>query len=142
MAAQPDPRTRPRRPFGVAVLAALAIFNVVWSFAGIAGFAPAQAGNAVALVGVAPYLLPVLVGFSVAALLAAAGLWLLRPWGWVLMMLVVGTSLGFQLVMYWVGEFNPVRLLIWTVAAFYLNQREVRAIFQRRPTSPMTVPGP
>jgi hypothetical protein len=142
MAAQPDPRTRPRRPFGVAVLAALAIFNVVWSFAGIAGFAPAQAGNAVALVGVAPYLLPVLVGFSAAALLAAAGLWLLRPWGWVLMMLVVGTSLGFQLVMYWVGEFNPVRLLIWTVAAFYLNQREVRAIFQRRPTSPMTVPGP
>ena len=142
MAAQPDPRTRPRRPFGVAVLAALAIFNVVWSFAGIAGFAPAQAGNAVALVGVAPYLLPVLVGFSAAALLAAAGLWLLRPWGWVLMMLVVGTSLGFQLVMYWVGEFNPVRLLIWTVAAFYLNQREVRAIFQGRPTSPMTVPGP
>jgi hypothetical protein len=141
MAAQPDPRSRPRRPFGVAVLAGLAIFNIVWSFAGIAGFGPAEAGNAVALVGAAPYLLPLLVAFSGAALLAAVGLWFLRPWGWVLMMLVVGTSLGFQLVMYWAGDFNPVRLLIWTVAAFYLNQREVRAIFQRRPTPPTMAPG-
>jgi len=140
MAAQPDPRTRPRRPFGVAVLAGLAIFNVVWSFAGIAGFGPAQAGNVVGIVGANPYLLPVIVAFAAAALLAAAGLWFLRPWGWVLMMLVVGTSLGFQLVMYWAGDFNPVRLLIWTVAAFYLNQREVRAIFQRRPATPIAIP--
>ncbi|MGZ3586829.1 MAG: hypothetical protein ACXWQ6_06780 [Candidatus Limnocylindrales bacterium] len=135
MAAQPDLRTRPTRPFGVTVLALIAIFNVVWSLAGVAGFEPAQAGNAVALVGAAPYLLPALIGFAVAALVAAAGLWFLRPWGWPLMMLVAGTSLGFQLVMYWAGDFNPVRLLIWTVAAFYLNQQEVRAVFQRRPES-------
>jgi len=139
MAAQPevDSRIRPQRPFGVAVLALLTTFNVAWSLAGLAGFAPAQMGNALALVGDVPWVLPFLLALGAAGVIGALGLWLLRPWGWVLTMLVVGCALAFQLLMYWGGSFSPIRLLVWTIAAFYLNQREVRAIFQRRPATPI-----
>jgi hypothetical protein len=68
----------------------------------------------------------VLAGVS---LVTAIGIWLLRPWAWVLAMLTAGTGLAFDIVGWANGNPAYVALLVGVAIAFYLNQGAVRRLF-------------
>ncbi len=61
-------------------------------------------------------------------IIGVAGLLARQRWGWVLTMLLVGLGLLVGLIRYLIGEPDPLGLLLNVVAAFYLNQRSVRAM--------------
>jgi hypothetical protein len=44
-------------------------------------------------------------------------------------MLIMGASLVTGITSYFVGDPEPVRLFLYVVSAFYLNQRPARAAF-------------
>jgi hypothetical protein len=71
-------------------------------------------------------------GTSIAA---GIGMALRVPIAWGVGMLVVGLGLVAQLVAYFRGDPNLVRLAIFVAMAFYLNQRAVRDVFLRRPSA-------
>jgi hypothetical protein len=56
------------------------------------------------------------------------GLLAMRRWGWVLTMLLVGFGLMYELVQVYRGRPDDLALLTLVIAAFYLNQRSVRAL--------------
>ena len=72
---------------------------------------------------------PVLVVTGVAMLLAAVGLLLRVPSAWGLTMLIVGLGLVVNLIAYFTGDPNFLRMAIFVLMAFYLNGRPVREVF-------------
>src|SRR4029079_19628922 len=72
-----------------------------------------------------------LVVVGVAMIAAAAGLVLRIPAAWGLTMLIVGLGLAVNLLAYIGGDPNYVRMTIFVLMAFYLNQRPVREVFLR-----------
>lgn len=72
--------------------------------------------------------------YAVAGLFAllAVGMWRLQRWAWVATMLLIGASLGVGLLRYGRGEPRYVTMLLNILIVFYLNQRDVQALFRRR----------
>jgi hypothetical protein len=62
-------------------------------------------------------------------LLAAVGLLLRFQSAWGLTMLIVGLGLVVNLVAYFSGDPNFLRMAIFVLMAFYLNGRPVREVF-------------
>jgi hypothetical protein len=85
----------------------------------------------------------VYVGISIGA---AVGLWLIRSWGWILMLAVVTLGLAFDIAAWWRGSPGDheiqfyLRMTFDVVSAFYLNSSAVRNTFATRDTTPR--PGP
>jgi hypothetical protein len=73
-------------------------------------------------------------GLAVALILAtlAAGYGLLarRRWGWIGAIIISGLSLAFAIGAWWDGAPTYLSMLINVVAVFYLNQRDVRAVYE------------
>jgi hypothetical protein len=69
------------------------------------------------------------IGFAVASIAVAAGLLANRRWGWVGAIVLSGVSLAFAIGAWWEGHPVYLNMAINVVAVFYLNQRDVRAIF-------------
>ncbi len=67
--------------------------------------------------------------YSLVGLVLAVGLLRLRPWAWTATMLWAGVSMTTALVAYVQGEPRYVVMLLSVVAVFYLNSRDVRAVF-------------
>ena len=63
----------------------------------------------------------------------ALGLWFMRQWGWYGAMLWTGVGLAWQILLYVNGHENYLYMLVYVIEAFYLNQREVKRIFQTEP---------
>jgi hypothetical protein len=66
--------------------------------------------------------------WGVMPLLSAGLLLALHRWGWTLLMLSTGLGLLGALWQWWIGNPEPVRLLLLVATAFYLNAREVREL--------------
>ena len=66
---------------------------------------------------------------GVVMIVSAAGLLLRLPSAWGLTMLIVGLGLAVNLVAYLAGDPNYLRMAIFVLMAFYLNQRPVREVF-------------
>jgi hypothetical protein len=64
-------------------------------------------------------------------IIGAVGLLLMRSWGWVISMLVVGAGLLIGLLRVPHGNPDYLALAFDVVSAFYLNQRSVRMIAAR-----------
>jgi hypothetical protein len=62
----------------------------------------------------------------------AIGLWRLRRWAWVATMLVLGFDLATTIVNYFQGRANYPNMLLSVVCVFYLNDRDVQGLFERR----------
>ena len=76
-----------------------------------------------------------------AMLLASAVLLLaLHRWGWTVLMLATGLGLCGALWQWWIGNLEPVRMLILVATAFYLNGREVRDLLLRTVDRAAAVP--
>jgi hypothetical protein len=130
-----------RRPFGVTaivvllILSALVLFGEgVWEIQTTihdrgATLEPLSATGTLALLG--RFLVLVISG--AANLVAAIGLWQLRRWAWVLVMLLVGSRLAANLWLYFTGGGALyVEMLLDVIMVFYLNQRELQQAFGHR----------
>ena len=84
---------------------------------GLIGIRDSQAGQAALMIT------------GVAMVAAAAGLLLRVPSAWGLTMLIVGIGLVVNLIAYIGGDPNYLRMAIFVLMAFYLNQRSVREVF-------------
>ena len=65
-------------------------------------------------------------------LISMPGLWRLKYWAWVLLMLQIGVSLGVALWAYFSGSPQYGSMVIGVAMVFYLNQGDVRRAFSRR----------
>lgn len=82
---------------------------------------------------------------GIALVVAVVGLWRLRPWGWALMVSLVGVSLLLGLMAWWrLGSETSlptyVRLFLDVVCAFYLNTTAVQDAFRRPPAAAGSTP--
>ena len=66
------------------------------------------------------------------ALVIVPGLWQLRQWAWLLLMLEIGLTLGVALWAYFSGSPQYGGMVIGVAMVFYLNQGDVRKAFSRR----------
>ena len=67
-------------------------------------------------------------------LAVAIGIWTLRRWAWVALMIVVGIALGEGIIRYLRHEPRYLIMLFNVLIVFYLNQRNVQRLF--RPDQP------
>lgn len=65
-------------------------------------------------------------------LISMPGLWRLKYWAWVLLMLQIGVSLGVAIWAYFSGSPQYGSMVIGVAMVFYLNQRDVRRAFSHR----------
>jgi hypothetical protein len=70
------------------------------------------------------------IALVVATLAVGYGLLAERRWGWVGAIILSGLSLAFAIGAWWDGHATYVSMLINVVAVFYLNQRDVRAVYE------------
>jgi uncharacterized membrane protein (DUF2068 family) len=60
---------------------------------------------------------------------ATIGLWRFKNWGWSLSLIVAGVVLALDLGWWWIGQPRYPGMFLNMIAVFYLNQRDVRAIY-------------
>jgi hypothetical protein len=149
MVASPQPVTGEprRRPFGVVVVAVIQVAVVlltlgVW----ISGARLPWDGPLTDMLRDTGLAHLAALTYVVIAVAAAVGLWLIRSWGWLLMLAVVTIGLAFDIAAWWRGSHDDLVLAFYmrmtfdVVSAFYLNSAAVRDTFARRPPTP--APGP
>jgi hypothetical protein len=68
----------------------------------------------------------------------AVGLWRLKRWAWVAVMIWTGAALAGALVLYFRGQPNYPLMIEHIIIVFYLNQRDVQQAFGGAP-EPATV---
>jgi len=71
-----------------------------------------------------------LIGLLVLSLLSIWGLVRRREWGWTLAIITAGVTLTLNLGWWANGEPRYLSMLANTIAVFYLNQRDLRAVFK------------
>ena len=71
-----------------------------------------------------------LIGLLVISLLSIWGLVRRREWGWTLAIIAAGVTLTLNLAWWANGEPRYLSMLVNTIAVFYLNQRDLRAVFK------------
>ncbi len=73
-----------------------------------------------------------ILGFTLDALglVAAFGLWRMRRWAWILAMILTGISMVVDITAYMRGTLPYIPMLINVITVFYLNQGEVRRVFE------------
>ena len=142
-----------RRPFGLnaiivtqvllallsAGLLVLAVFAVTVAYSG--GYTDVLAEVNLGIDDLVTMVLMVIVN-----LVCAVGLWRRQRWAWFLTMLQLGVFMLSDLYSYFTGD--PVATYAWSmllnvIMVFYLNQREVQALFMAKPRSePSAAPLP
>jgi len=134
-----------QRPMGVTILAILAaiggVFGLLGSLAliGLGGVVGGVVGGSsgLALGGLTVVSGLVLLVLSVAELAVAYGFWTLRPWAWLVGMVVAGLGIVFALlgVLSGGGITGAVLpIIIDAVIIYYLNTMDVRKAFGRGPS--------
>jgi hypothetical protein len=125
----PDEVPRPPLPLGLWVIAVLlAIGGVAILLTAIGVRESLLSGGLMSLEG-SPEGRVVVGLFGAAMIVAGLGMLLRVRSAWGLAMFLVGIGLAANLVSYFLGDPNLLRLAIFVVIAFYLNQRVVREIF-------------
>jgi hypothetical protein len=115
---------------GAVLLALIQVLEALWLIAALSGVGiAAQAGLPAELLKLGPTGEYLIMAVVVIRIVAAAALFTRRRAAWVLVMLITGAGLTATLTGYALGRSDDVRLLLDVVAAFYLNQPGVRAVF-------------
>jgi uncharacterized membrane protein (DUF2068 family) len=112
--------SRVARPDGVSILAFLAALGTVIGFVALLVSAPAL-DQGTTLFGLAS------VGLSA---LVAYGLWNLRPWAWILALIVSGLSTIYAIYLLTGGQLNS-NLIVGPLVLVYLYQPGIRRVFGR-----------
>lgn len=125
------------RPFGVKVIVALQLVYAAVLIVGEVDILVLEGWADVSLQTTESHVvtLVVLNALIMITVITAAGLWQLKYWAWVLLMLQIGVSLGLALWAYFTGNPQYATMAISVITVFYLNQANVRRVFsQRNPT--------
>ena len=126
--------TRPqrRRPFGLyAILILLgtqAALTVALAALPVAAVVAAP-GAAWQALGLEILVVPVAGAVALLALVTVVGLWRYKGWAWTLMMALLALWMAGDVYRYFFLTPRPLSMLINVLIVFYLNQREVRALF-------------
>lgn len=144
----PDPRDAEaplpsrRRPLGLTIIMVLSMARViielvafvalldprssgVWDWiANGSNVPPLDPGSPVWLVGQGVILLVLVLTAA-----SVVGLWRYRTWGWSLALMLSGLILAVDIGWWMAGQPRYPGMFLNMVAVFYLNQRDVRAIF-------------
>lgn len=128
--------TRRRRPFGLyAILVLLSVQTllgvVLAAFLGI-GMTVAAADIWAVMAPQAWSLLESL-GIMLATAVVVVGLWRYRLWAWYGMLLLLAYWMASDAVGYFRGTPEYVSMALSVAMIFYMNQREVRMLFEDRP---------
>jgi len=142
MSAQPV-HARDRRPLGVLVVALVQFVRAVLVAAQLLGsaFLPDDSQLRISFQiprpppGTMEFVIAQAIGIGLIAASIAFGLGLLagRRWGWVGAIVISGISLAVSLGAWWAGDPLYPAMLVNVIAVFYLNQRDVRAVFGELP---------
>lgn len=127
---------RRRRPFGLyAILVLLSVQTVLGvllaAFLGL-GMTVAPADMWAIMAPQSWSLLKSLVTMLATAVVVV-GLWRYRPWAWYGMMLLLAYWMASDAVGYFRGTPEYVSMALNVIMIFYMNQREVRVLFEGRP---------
>jgi hypothetical protein len=144
-----DPRMTPpiepassdarHRPFGVLVVALVQTVTIGLSVVGaLTDIGLPWQGVLTAYLREHAWTRLVVLAVGIGLVVAVIGLWRLRPWGWALMVSLVGASLLLGLMAWWqlgseMSLAAYVRLFLDVVCAFYLNTTAVQEAFRRPP---------
>jgi hypothetical protein len=135
-----------QRPMGVTILAVLALIGgIVGICGGLSGIVGASflgglaasvgASNATALGGMLAVYSIVALGFAVVYLLFGFGAWTLKPWAWMLGMVLSGLNIVFQLVAVISGWSTLggviISIIVSGVIIYYLLTPDVKKAFGR-----------
>jgi len=115
---------------GAVLLALIQVLEALWLIAALNGVGvAAEAGLPAELLKLGPTGEYIIMAVVVIRIAAAAALFTRRRAAWVMVMLITGAGLTLTLTGYALGRSDDVRLLLDVVAAFYLHQPGVRAVF-------------
>jgi hypothetical protein len=120
-----------RIPFGIVAIAALRVVDAVSIAAVAIGQRPLPLNWIPAALADDRIIMAVGLSWAGAALLGVVGLLMLRGWGWILTMVMVGVGLAATLLGWYGGAPDYPELTLLVLAAFYLNQRSARSIIER-----------
>ena len=137
-----------KRPFGVYVIVALLLLGVVAAVleiirvqAQLIGFwqtADEVLREYSGLTGLAGHLFtnPTLVTIANAVvivfwLLLIVGMWQMKRWAWLIVMIFVGVNLAVTLIRYFNDDPDYLSMLILVAITFYLNDRDVQRAYAR-----------
>lgn len=124
------PGDAPRLPFGLIVVVILQLAAAAWILTGAAGLRPLEGTTIFADLFRSSQAVAIMFAVIGGVQAVAALLLLTRNrLAWLVIMLIMGASLVTGITSYFVGDPEPVRLFLYVVSAFYLNQRPVRAAF-------------
>ena len=134
---QPGLASAPRRrPFGLYAILILLSLQALWGVLLIAfislGFTVAAA-DMWAEIARSGWGLPESVILMLAVVIVVVGLWRYRLWAWYGMMLLLAYWMATDAIGYFRGAPDYLSMVLNVVMVFYLNQREVRDLFEVRP---------
>ncbi len=117
-------------PFGIKIITALKVISgVIYISYALLYVADRSAFNQLDFFGASQdYDLAVFL-INAPGILVAFGLWRLRRWAWVLVMLQTGIQMAVDFSVYIDGERPYLQMLLNVIVIFYLNQRDVQRIF-------------
>lgn len=128
MAEQPNRK----RPFGVQVLIALQTLSILGIGLDISAVQIGQPSLYFGTVENPNLLLGFELLYILYLVLVVIGLWQLRRWAWFLIMVQIGLAMAFDLWLYFLNAPSYLRMVLYVVMVFYLNQRDVQQAFERR----------
>ncbi|MCB0085694.1 MAG: hypothetical protein KDE50_04865 [Caldilineaceae bacterium] len=129
---------RPRRPFGLKALVVLLVLQALLSIAvGItlvlaSSYLPADSGVRAQLFDVPGLSLITYSMLGASRFIVAIGLWRLRRWAWVWMMVQLAVSMVQDIQSYYGGQPLYPSMILNVIVVFYLNQHEVQDLFTLR----------
>ena len=140
-ASEADPRGRRRRPFGLKAIMTLLVLQIIAGLLAILFFVIAMnlppdipLDELDDLVLSMPFYVAQQSVLAVLRLVCLFGLWRLKRWAWFLMMLLLTYSMAVDIVAFFRGNPIYIAMLLNVAMVFYLNQREVQELFEKRET--------
>jgi uncharacterized membrane protein (DUF2068 family) len=126
-------RSARKRPFGVTAIVVLQAGSILALAVDIYKMQAVQSIFFLPEIENPRLVLPMGLAIILVELVIAFGLWHLKRFAWVLIMIQQGIGMAVYLWFYANGEPLYLSMLLSVIIVFYLNQREVQQAFQHRP---------
>ena len=119
-----------KRPFGIYAIIVLQLLNILANFTDVIRVQRGLATLALPNVQDSRILAVVNIVIAVILIFIIIGLWRYQYWAWFATMVVTGIALILGIWQYFHGGSPYVNLLINSLVVLYLNQRDLRRIFE------------
>ncbi len=133
--------TKRERPFGVKAIIVLHLFSALLPLVAFFVLGDPGISRILKTYVYIPLFLPasnqallekgVLLGITLFQVVLVAGLWQMRSWAWLLVMIFTGLGMTMQIWRYFQGFPDYLGMVVNVLVVFYLNQREVQEAFRQ-----------